>query len=107
MRVLLDENLDWRLRNGLAPHEVRSVRSQGWSGLKNGALLTKAVEEKFDALITMDSNFVHQQNLSKHAIAVIALRAKSNQIEDTLPLMPAVLRILVRPLLGTMTVVER
>jgi predicted nuclease of predicted toxin-antitoxin system len=43
MRILLDENLDWRLRRELAAHEVESVVQLGWAGIENGALLKKAV----------------------------------------------------------------
>jgi len=58
MRLLLDENLDWRLRRDLAAHHVDSVQRIGWAGIENGELLNKAVEGGFDVLITMDSNMV-------------------------------------------------
>jgi len=51
----LDENLDWRLRRDLPGHSVESVPLIGWAGLKNGALL-KGAEQRFDVLVTMDSN---------------------------------------------------
>jgi predicted nuclease of predicted toxin-antitoxin system len=89
MRFLLDENLDWRLRRDLAAHQVDSVPLIGWAGIENGELLKQAVEAGFDVLITMDSNMVHQQNLAKYPIAVVALRAASNRLADTRPLMPA------------------
>ena len=104
MNILLDENLDWRLRRDLADHTVESVPLIGWPGLKNGALLRKA-QERFDVLVTMDSNMVHQQNLGQFRI-VIALQAQSNRLADTRPLMSKVLAVLasVRP--GTLTVVS-
>ena len=43
MRILLDENLDWRLRRDLPGHTVEPVPLIGWAGLKNGALLTEAL----------------------------------------------------------------
>src|SRR5271170_3784470 len=94
MRVLLDENLDWRLKRDLPGHEVQSVPLLGWAGIQNGVLLRKAVESHFDALITMDGNMDHQQDLSAYAIAVVVLCARSNRLEDTRPLMGAVLRAL-------------
>ena len=94
MRLLLDENLDWRLRRNLLDHQVESVPLIGWAGIENGELLRKAVEAAFDVLITMDSNMVHQQNLAKYPIAVFALRAPSNRLADTGPLMPALLALL-------------
>ncbi len=56
MRLLLDENLDWRLRHDLVDHQVESVPLIGWAGIENGELLRKAVETRFDVLVTMDSN---------------------------------------------------
>jgi hypothetical protein len=33
MRILLDENLDWRLGRYLADHQVKSVPLLGWAGI--------------------------------------------------------------------------
>jgi predicted nuclease of predicted toxin-antitoxin system len=68
MRILLDENLEWRLRHDLPGHEVESVPLIGWAGIKNGTLLQKAVEANFDVLLTMDGSMSHQQNLSRHPL---------------------------------------
>jgi predicted nuclease of predicted toxin-antitoxin system len=106
MRVLLDENLNWRLKRDLPGHDVESVPLLGWAGIQNGALLQKAVENGFDILVTMDSNMVHQQDLAVHAIAVIVLRACSNRLEDTRPLMPAVLQALPHAAKGVRTIIE-
>src|SRR5256886_16650405 len=103
MRLLLDENLDWRLRRDLVDHQVESVPLIGWAGIENGELLRKAVETGFDVLVTMDSNMVHQQNIERHAIAVVALRAASNRLADTRPLMPALLALLPNIKPGTVT----
>jgi hypothetical protein len=103
MRILLDENLDWRLRRNLPGHEVESVPLLGWAGIENGELLRKAVEAGFDALVTMDGNMVHQQNLARFAIAVIALRAGSNRLDDTRPLMKELLVLLPNSKPGTLT----
>jgi len=93
VRILLDENLDWRLERFLPGHEVKSVPRIGWAGLKNGRLLARA-QADFDVLITMDSSMISQQNLSKVKIAIVALHAKSNRLADTSPLMPKVLALL-------------
>jgi hypothetical protein len=90
----LDENLDWRLRRDLLDHQVESVPLTGWAGIENGELFRKGVEAGFDVLVTMDSNMVHQQNVSRYAIAVVALRAGSNRLADTRPLMPVLLAVL-------------
>lgn len=106
MRVLLDENLNWRLKRDLPGHEVESVPLLGWAGIQNGALLRKAVESGFDVLITMDSNMAHQQDLSAHPIAVLVLHARSNRLEDTRPLMSAVLHALPNASRRTWTVIK-
>ncbi len=106
MRILLDENLNWRLRNDLPGHEVESVPLLGWAGIQNGELLRRAADAGFDVLITMDSNMMHQQDLGRFRIALIALRARSNRIDDTRPLMPHVLKSLKSLKPGTLVVVE-
>jgi predicted nuclease of predicted toxin-antitoxin system len=105
MRLLLDENLNWRLKRSLVGHEVESVPLIGWAGVQNGALLKKAVESGFDVLITMDNNMPYQQDISRHPLAVIALRAKSNRLADTELLMPLVIQILPNLKKGTWIVV--
>jgi hypothetical protein len=55
MRILLDENLDWRFSQGLLGHGVESVQRLGWARIQNGVLLKKAEEAGFEVLITMDS----------------------------------------------------
>ena len=65
MRVLLDENLDWRLvRYFDADFQVTTVARQGWKGKRNGELLAQATEA-FDALVHNGQSIEHQQNLSK------------------------------------------
>jgi len=44
MRLLLDENLEWRLGRDLPGHQTESVSSLGWTGIQNGELLAKATE---------------------------------------------------------------
>jgi len=98
MRLLLDENLDWRLERDLPGHTVTSVPRMGWAGVKNGELLKRA-NGQFDVLLTMDHGIYHQQNLKGLSLAIVTLRAKSNRLADTRPLMPALLTLLsnVRP----------
>ncbi len=62
----------------------------GWSGKKNGALLTLAAAQ-FDVLITIDQAMERQQNVANRKIALLVLSAISNQIEDLEPLVPAAL----------------
>ena len=99
MRVLLDENVDRRLKRQFdAQHEVVTVREHGWSGKKNGDLLTSAAAE-FDVLFTLDGNMRYQQNLTAHDLAVVLVTAVSNRRSAVQPAMPEVNRLLptVRP----------
>ena len=93
MKILLDENLDWRLARDLHGHEVKSVPRIGWAGLKNGKLLEHAQRE-FDVLLTMDYGMASEQNIAQFNIAVVAFRAPSNRLGDTRPLIPKVLALL-------------
>ena len=80
MRVLLDENLNWRLvRYFDTDYHVSTVDWQGWKGKRNGELLEQAAET-FDVLVTMDKSIEYQQNLSEHAIGLILISAKSNRL---------------------------
>jgi len=89
MKILLDENLDWRLGRELPGHQVSSVPLIGWAGVKNGELLSRA-EAGYEVLINMDKGIYHQQNLSGLRLTIIALTAKTNRLADTRLLMPAV-----------------
>lgn len=105
MRILLDENLDWRLQRDLPGHAVESVPLIGWAGVKNGVLLARA-NERFDVLITMDASLPKQQNLAKFQIAVIGLKARSNRLADTRPLMPNVRAALLKLRPGKITIIS-
>ena len=94
MRVLLDECLPRRLRRALPHHEVRTVQELGWAGTKNGALLRRAAAEGFEVFVTVDRNLEFQQHVPGLGVAVVALHARSNDIADLEPLMPAVLALL-------------
>lgn len=66
-----------------------TVGRRGWSGKKNGELLELA-ENEFNAFLTTDRGIPHQQNLSELDLAIILLRARSNDYEDLSPLMDEV-----------------
>src|ERR1700732_3913666 len=90
MRVLLDECVPRALRQELLGHEVVTVAEAGWAGVQNGELLQLAAKE-FDLLLTVDRNLEYQQNFAGLALAVIVIRAPSNDVTVLRPLMPAVL----------------
>lgn len=86
MRVLLDEDLNTRLRHAFSDeHRVQTVEYRGWKGMKNGELLTVASEE-FDVFVTMDNSLPDQRNLVDYDLAVVILRARSKSLDDLLEL---------------------
>jgi hypothetical protein len=94
MKVLLDENLPHALRKHVVGHDVYTVQYQGWSGLKNGALLTQAAADGFEVMVTMDSGVPYQQNVASIPLAIVILSAPTNDIDDLLPLVPSLLKAL-------------
>jgi hypothetical protein len=90
MRVLLDEQLDRRLKRLFGiDFQVQTVEDRGWKGKKNGELL-QAAHLKFDALVTMDKGIEYQQNLGLINMSIIVLLAKTNRYRDIAPLIPKV-----------------
>ena len=75
MKVLLDENLDHRLRIHLGKHEVFTANYKGWNGLKNGKLLETAENGGIDVLVTGDQTLSYEQNLTGRRLAIVALSA--------------------------------
>jgi len=89
MRVLLDECIPRRLKVDLPDHDVRTAQEEGWSGMKNGALL-QAASQRFDVFLTVDRNIPFQQNLRGLKIGILAMVAPSNRLVDLRPLMTQV-----------------
>lgn len=73
MKVLLDENLDHRLRRNLGSHEVFTTSYKGWDGLKNGKLLVAAESDAFEILLSGDQSLYYEQDLSRRRLAIITL----------------------------------
>jgi hypothetical protein len=78
----------------LIGHAIETVRSQGWVGTKNGALLNLVGSAGFEALITVDKNLPRQQVLNGLPFGVVVLRARSNNLRDLEPLAPKILAAL-------------
>lgn len=87
MKVLIDENLPRKLAGHLIGHACRTVAECGWAGKKNGELLSLA-ESEFDVLLSLDKNIRYQQDLKSARIAIVIVRARSNRIQDLLPVIP-------------------
>jgi hypothetical protein len=98
VRVLLDECIDWRLARDLGSHDVKTTQQMGWTGIKNGELLTLA-SQHFDVFVTVDRNLSFQQHLAAYTVAVVVIRAKSNRLADLRARVPDLLAAIasVRP----------
>lgn len=73
MRVLFDKNVPYGVSRFLSGHEVKTVDRLGWGTMKDADLLRKAEAEGFNVFVTTDQNIVHQQNLGKSQLGVVAL----------------------------------
>lgn len=77
-----------------------TVAEQGWSGITNGELLSRA-EQNFDVLVTMDQDLQYQQNVKDRDLAVIVVQARSNRPSDVEPAMAQLNEVLKRASPGT------
>ena len=82
MKILLDECVTKRLKPMLLPHEVFTVREMGWSGIKNGKLMSLCSENSFDILLTIDKNLQYQQNLIKYSVTIVIFDSSSADISE-------------------------
>ncbi len=95
MKLLLDESVPRRLASFFpSEFEVRTVQQMGWAGSTNGALLRLATDHAFNALVTVDQGFEHQQNKDNLPIPVIIMIATRNRLQELQPLIPGVVAVL-------------
>lgn len=89
MKILLDECVTKKLRKFLAGHEVFTVTDMKWNGFRNGNLMSRASDEKFDLVITIDKNLQFQQNIKNKNVAVVVFDSPSSKIEQLQKFIPA------------------
>jgi predicted nuclease of predicted toxin-antitoxin system len=75
LKVLFDEDVPAKLARFLPQHEIHTVVSMRWGGIKNGALLNLIERERFDVFLTGDKNMEKQQRLEGRPFAVLILSA--------------------------------
>lgn len=102
-RVLLDACVPKGLRKSLPGHEVRHAPEMGWGDLDNGDLLD-AMAGQFEILVTVDRGISRQQRIAGRPVGVAVLRAKTNRLQDLVPLVPKLRALL--PRIGAGTVHE-
>ena len=75
MKVLFDEDVPAKLARSLSRHEIHTVVTMQWGGIKNGALLKLIEREGFDVFLTGDKNMENQQRLEGRPFAVLIMSA--------------------------------
>jgi predicted nuclease of predicted toxin-antitoxin system len=75
LKVLFDEDVPGKLARSLPRHEIHTVVSMEWGGIKNGALLTLIEREGFNVFLTGDKNMEKQQRLEGRPFAVLVMSA--------------------------------
>ena len=91
MKILLDECLPLDFRHHFPGHEVHTAEWAELKGLKNGQLLREVESAGYDVFLTADQGIPYQQNLAHRKISVIVIGARTNQLEDLLPAVEAIL----------------
>ena len=94
MRILLDECLPLDFRHSFPGHDAHTAEWAGLKGKKNGELLRDAELAGYEVLLTVDQGIPHQQNLAGLKLSIILIRSRTNQLEDLLPLVEAILKAL-------------
>ena len=75
MKVFLDEDVPRKLARSLPRHEIHTVVSRQWGGIKNGALLELTERQGFNVFLTGDKNMEKQQPLAGRPFAVLIMSA--------------------------------
>lgn len=91
MKILLDECLPLDFRHSLPGHETHTAEWAGLKSKKNGELLRAAEAAGYDVPLTVDQGIAYQQNLTGRKLSIISIRARTNQLEDLLPLVDAIM----------------
>ncbi len=73
MKVLLDEMLPIGVRDFLPEHEVVTAAYAGLAGVSNGVMITRAQEEGFDVIVSLDRGIPHQQNLDRYGVGFVLI----------------------------------
>ena len=92
MKVLLDECVTKRLKPHLKDIEVYTVVEMGWSGVKNGKLMSLCVTHDFDIVLTIDKNMMFQQNLEKYPITIAVFNSLTSKLEELILFIPSFLK---------------
>jgi hypothetical protein len=89
VNILPDECVPRPLKGSFLSHghSYLTVPEAGFAGKTNGEFL-RLEQNRLDVFITLDKGLPHQQNLASLKIAILIVRAKTNQLSDVLPHVP-------------------
>ncbi len=96
MKILIDECLPRRLKSLLQPLECYTVQDMGWTGKVNGNLMRLAIDDGFEAFLTIDKNLQYQNPLNSYDIALIVLDVVRNTYETIALLRPEIITAIAR-----------
>jgi predicted nuclease of predicted toxin-antitoxin system len=86
MRVLLDNNVNYRFGRLLEGHDVTHVQDIGWERLLNGDLLAAAKTAGYQVLITADKSMQYEQSMKGRRIGVVVLGSRRITLKHIAPL---------------------
>jgi predicted nuclease of predicted toxin-antitoxin system len=75
LKIFLDEDVPRKVARFLSVHDIQTVVTMQWGGIKNGPLLVLIEREGFEVFITGDKNMRGQQQLVGRAFAVLIMSA--------------------------------
>jgi predicted nuclease of predicted toxin-antitoxin system len=93
MRILLDECLPLDFRHSFTGHDAHTAQWAGFKSKKNGELLRAAESAGYDVFLTVDQGIPHQLSAGGK-LSIILVRSRTNQIEDLVALIDAILQAL-------------
>jgi predicted nuclease of predicted toxin-antitoxin system len=94
MKILLDECLPLDFRRSFPRHDAHTAQWAGLKSKKNGELLRAAEGAGYDVLLTVDQGIPSQLHSASRRLSIIVVRSRTNQIEDLLPFVDAILNAL-------------
>jgi hypothetical protein len=94
VRVLLDNCVPAPLCEFLTGHQVTHAARIGFERLFDGELLRALAATGFEAVLTLDKNVLHQQNLARLPLPVVLVVSPDTRVTTLAMLVPAMLAVL-------------
>ena len=97
MLILLDEQIDVRMKQALSDFSAFTVQDMGWLGMKNGPLREQLNQRGFHFFVTADKNLPFQQNLSTTEFIIILLDTPTLLWTHQQQFVPLLIRLFAQP----------